>query len=105
MTVVEILKAARARIATPEHWCQGKMAVDAEGNSVPVASPDAVRWCALGALYAVGARGREDQDAYAALLKQVHPMAFAPLSTFNNTHSHSEVVAIFDRAIAATEGA
>lgn len=41
---------AWARIADPEHWCQGVSARAANGTPVAPAAPEATRWCAVGAL-------------------------------------------------------
>lgn len=47
---LDILIAARNRIKPIAHWCQNTMAKAADGRHVFTDSPDAVQWCAMGAL-------------------------------------------------------
>ncbi len=37
-------------LSSPDKWCQGDFAKDAEGNSTKADSPAAARWCVVGAL-------------------------------------------------------
>jgi hypothetical protein len=46
----EAIRAARAIIAPTEQWAIGWVAYDQHGNRVDHRSPDACRWCAIGAL-------------------------------------------------------
>ncbi len=41
---------AHELLKSPESWCTGAPAEDADGNSVAALHPEAVRWCALGAI-------------------------------------------------------
>ena len=41
---------AHELLNSPEAWCQGSPAEDACGNKVAAVNPDAVKWCALGAI-------------------------------------------------------
>jgi hypothetical protein len=41
---------AHELLHSPEAWCQGSPAEDAQGNKVVALHPKAVRWCALGAI-------------------------------------------------------
>jgi hypothetical protein len=50
-TPLELLIIARSLIAKEKNWCQGDYAKDENGRGVGSLSPDAVRWCAMGALY------------------------------------------------------
>lgn len=47
-----VLKRARERISSIDHWTTGVQARDAFGDSCLPISPRAVRWCAMGALNA-----------------------------------------------------
>ena len=38
-------------LSDPAKWCQGQVAKDNEGNGLPARSNDAVKWCALGAVF------------------------------------------------------
>ena len=98
MTTVEILEAARALIAKPEHWCKGAQALDATGTVRRPCSRLAVRWCSLGATDRVTRyKGiRADNALYSAL-----GMPPEGIANFNDSHTHAEVLDLFDRAIAA----
>jgi hypothetical protein len=37
-------------LSSPDTWCQESPAEDARGNRVPAFHPEAVKWCALGAI-------------------------------------------------------
>lgn len=91
MTTREILETAKARIANESDWCKGAFM-----------SPDG-RVCAAGACRLV-----ETGDAAGPLTGPVMRawdalVVFAPegLSYFNDSHTHAEVLALFDQAIAA----
>lgn len=49
MRTVDILRAAREKIARPEHWTKGMYARATDGEYAAPRSPRAVCWCALGA--------------------------------------------------------
>lgn len=89
MTVKEQLVAARKLIDTPEKWGQKEYV-----------SEDAQRICASEALRR--ARGGEffaqvNSPAYRALQSE---MSGKLVCAFNDEHTHAEVLAAFDRAIA-----
>jgi hypothetical protein len=87
LSAQDVLVKARALIEKPENWCQKRFyMIDDAGR--------AVAWCAVGAL--------EEFDprlgcAYEALLAATGCKC---ISDFNDAHTHSEVLAAFDRAIA-----
>jgi hypothetical protein len=98
--VRELLIAARKLIEQPEHWTKGHYARDARGAPVLPIDSEAVCWCTVGAL------GRADQErdtnevylnTRMVLLEHMQPC----LSEFNDNHTHAEVLAAFDKAIAA----
>ena len=41
---------AHELLSSPDTWCQESPAKDARGNKVQPFNPDAVKWCALGAV-------------------------------------------------------
>lgn len=99
MTPVEILKAARELIAKPERWTRGCGARDASGEDVEARSDAAICWCAIGAIVRVS----DDNPVPAEmLLRRVLPDG-GFISSFNDSHDHAEVVALFDRAIASAQ--
>lgn len=98
MTTVEILKAARKRIEDPEKWWNGAKDTNRAGIN-----------CAQTAIANVL---DEDCDADEAARAATANCAYARLTDegtyqsvwrFNDTHTHAEVLALFDRAIAAAE--
>ena len=107
MTTKEILIAARAKIADEKNWTQGELARDAKGDPCKPLSPEAVCWCTDGALRF--AQGEDNLYARSygpigalmeALSLEKDPSTTIPWR-YNDSHTHAEVLAIFDRAIAA----
>lgn len=105
MNTVEILKAARELISDEKRWTQGELARDMFGIYADYDSDDAVCFCSEGAIRRVtitvpsDERLRARQDAWGALNKA----AGGNIVTFNEGRTHSEVLAVFDRAIACAE--
>jgi hypothetical protein len=105
-TVVDILRGARARLAKPEAWIKDFFALDADEQNTPATSPRACRWCMLGAVRAE-ARGCDWQtqaDAEDALRAAVNGWDVDAWNDRGDT-THADVLAAFDRAIEACEGA
>lgn len=102
MNTLEVLKAARERIAVPERWTQGRAAVDAAGESCYAASPMARAWCLLGAIYWVAP---DDSECRVECVRHLSAgnIEDGALVAFNDSHKHSEVLALFDKAIARLE--
>ncbi len=101
-TLVDILTAARDLIAEPEHWTQGVSARNKFSEKIHPAHPTAVCWCTLGALQKVGnpAFHYEAQDILFESALKLHPQWRGRfLYGFNDSHSHSEILQVFDEAI------
>lgn len=96
MTTLEILVAARAKISTPDKWCKGQPATDITGWPCVADSPTAYRWCVLGALILVCKRNME-------AVRQAALCLGGGVVQFNDalTTMHADILALFDRAIAA----
>lgn len=101
-SAVEILQAARARIADRRHWVVGMLACGARGGWVNPRSPRAVAWCANGALrwasrskYAVSL-----SEAYDILKAAAVSLDYESIEELNDAASHVRVMRMFDRAIA-----
>lgn len=106
MTPVDILKAARAKIADPEHWTQKAFARAADSHCCAVNEEAACRWCALGAIMAVEPdwNGVEFATACAALDEQAAlEIGLDEFVKFNDLRTHKEVLELFDAAIASLE--
>jgi hypothetical protein len=90
--VLQALKDARALIADETNWCQGKVF-------------DGHKCCAYGALKKVTEGGRRNTLRWLAQiqLEALLTHGYTALSYFNDTHTHAEVLNLFDRAIARLE--
>ena len=99
MTVKDVLIAARAKIEKPENWTRGMSARDADGQYISPRDPKAVCWCSAGAVYAsvplVGVMPSS------RVLRALDDVSGNSIETFNDNMPHSEVLAVFDQAIAA----
>lgn len=90
MTVKEQLIRARAVIESPENWAKSGSELDGH------------KTCALGALSRVLEWGVIGSPAHRALSAQCADAPIAGLiQAFNDTHTHAEVLAAYDRAIAS----
>lgn len=98
---VELLKAARAKIADPANWTRFTLARNAKGNPVAPTAKGATCWCAHGALYAVGgtAKSATENILYEAAGDTFH----ADPAEVNDNLGHVEVLKVFDIAIAKAE--
>jgi hypothetical protein len=107
MTPLETLKAARQLITDPAKWTQGWFALNANGDRTFGASQQAVCWCALGAIdkfdppnfFDLPNAQAKDKFERFCLSKNEQGV-----SHYNDTHTHAEVLALFDAAIAELEG-
>ena len=95
MTTLQTLKAAREKITDPLRWTQGTWARDVQGWPVE-RDGDAACWCAWGAVTSVKA----GVGAELAACDELHKSAGGSFIAFNDTHTHAEVLALFDKAIA-----
>ena len=105
MTPLETLKAARQLISDPAKWTQGEFARDATGYAVRPINDDCVCFCALGAIAHVDKthklRGSAAEKYLSKLCEKSRNIS---IGIFNDTHTHAEVLALFDAAIAELEG-
>lgn len=100
MSALDMLREGRDRVA--RGWAQGAYARDRDGRSVYAWTPEACAWCALGALRVSGDFGADYDAARAALEKFTPALAVAPFNDATTT-TQADVLALFDRAIAAAE--
>jgi len=94
MTPLETLKAARHLISDPAKWTQGTIARDWTGKQTTADSIDAFCWCAVGALEKVGSNAGPFRA-----LRWAMPSGYRSIVSFNDSHTHAEVLALFDKAI------
>jgi hypothetical protein len=94
MSAVDQLRAARALISDPAKWTQGTIARDWTGKGTTADAVDAFCWCAVGALEKVASNAQPFRA-----LKWAMPSGYRSIVSFNDTHTHAEVLALFDKAI------
>lgn len=106
MNVVEVLKAAKAKIDTPEKWTKGYYARAKDGNIRDATDKDACSFCSMGAIYSI----TDHMPEHGVLLaERVGAYLIAAMGTtvvdFNDRRAkdHEEVMAAWDRAIALAE--
>lgn len=98
MTTLETLEAARKLILFKKRWITGVSARGKSGMSVSSLSRHAVCFCSAGAIWrAASGNNAAFWDAIEALNAVISPSS---LPHFNDTHTHAEVLAAFDAAIA-----
>lgn len=100
-TVLELLLAAKALIADKKNWTQGASARNKHNNPCQTESMDAVCFCSLGALARVTPYGSRNAvklqaDAITYLYKALPTPS---LASFNDHHTHEEVMEVWDKAI------
>lgn len=115
MSVAQVLKDAKALIADESHWTQGTSARDKDGWPLSDnASPAAVCWCSIGALARVADTGpaapfhlyptaRYYLNAAAAKAAAPGSHSGKSIVNFNDTHTHAEVMEVWNKAIQLAE--
>jgi hypothetical protein len=102
--VLDILIRARKLIEAPERWTKGAMARNSVGARVSAYAPDAICFCAQGALKK--ASDWDDHLSQAAL--RLNRAITIPVGyiTYNDEPetTHADILALFDRAIEAERG-
>ena len=102
-SVKELLIAARAKIEKPENWTTGWYAKTATGRQCNTDDPEAICFCSMGAIdAAAGIDVYLAQRAYYELqlvLERIIYPGFG-IAEFNDTHTHAQVLDMFDKAIA-----
>jgi len=97
-TVRDVLIRARERISVPERWTQRALARDISGAPVMTHSKLAVCWCSMGAM-----RAEAGELLYRAALNFLTGIKGECVHEYNDTHTHTEVLAMFDKAIEEAE--
>lgn len=87
--VLETLIAARKRIQTPETWCQ---------SLISRMQGTVRQYCALGAMYYHYPYDGTPTRAQKFLNKAL-PKGHESVGMYNDSHTHAEVLALYDRAI------
>jgi len=99
--LLEDLKAARSLIATPEGWTQGCMARDRNNASVYADSPEAVSFCARGAVVrATNGYSLSTASRFTRALEYFKEYQYViDITAVNDRSSHQDILRLFDRAI------
>jgi len=97
-TAKSVLSAAKYKIADEKNWTRGTYARDALGQPISPACSTAVCFCSVGAISSVADR----HDVFNEALKALHAAMGRDAFAYNDTHTHEEVLAAFDRAIKAS---
>ena len=94
MKVSEILKAAKAKIDTPDKWCQKELC---NGEDYC----NATRFCSIGALWSI----EEEPDAETYLRRAARARKFDGIIHLNDNENttHADVMAAYDEAIELAE--
>jgi hypothetical protein len=111
---VRILRKVRRVLGDPKLWAQGHYACDASGVECDANDPKAARWCVVGGVYRAG-RVKNGAGGYLGNVTWAQRQAFDALAVatpepwtsaqYNDRHTHEEVMAVLDDAIALlTEG-
>lgn len=98
--VLKLLKDGRTVIGARDQWTQGYYARDASGAFCQARAPEAVCWCSVGVLMHLVPR---NDFRIADALEVLRNEAKQAISNFNDFHTHEEVLAVWDRAIAKLE--
>jgi hypothetical protein len=104
MTPLETLKAARELISDPAKWTQNAFARDKKGKMIGPNGDGAVCFCAFGAIrFFTKEPNVTAADIFLNGFSRLKNGEY--LDVFNDTHTHPEVLALFDAAIAELEQA
>lgn len=98
--VVQLLEQGRTLLTDPKCWTQGAYTRDADGIPGGLGwEKTSTCWCTMGAVHKVsGTLGTANTIAYKAIWQLDQAMNGCAVE-FNDTHTHEEVMAGWDRAI------
>lgn len=101
MKTLTLLKKARHLISKEENWTKFAFAKDANGVETASKGNDAICWCSIGAMRKfVGLDFCT--DALGELMLAMPEDCRQSVGAFNDSHTHAEVLALFDKAIENT---
>lgn len=104
--ILKVLEQARSLIADEACWLQKVYAEDEYGHGVDPTDTAACAWCATGSIIRAS-RSYEGDSCHRAYLELAAHLPedredypFWRIANFNDSHTHAEVLFLFDRAIA-----
>lgn len=101
MNTLQALRAARELLSDPSRWSRKHIAVDKKGDPVHETSTDAVAWDAGGAMWKVGASGRDENPVPWRLLREAAQTDHLGRWNGDPARTHEDVLAAFDDCAAA----
>jgi hypothetical protein len=109
-TILNSLRASRDLIKDPNHWTQEAYARNEYGDVREAEADDAVRFCSMGALDRQPSVYMKfaNRDGVIQRWRPIHFLNWAKafnegITTFNDKHTHAEVMAAWDAAIKKLE--
>lgn len=99
MTTLEILKAARAKIANPENWTRGVYARTKDDECTNPNTADACKFCVLGSLHSVTTGMSQFCEVTHELRQYIPEPKMLSLFNDNESTTHADVLKLFDTAI------
>jgi hypothetical protein len=98
---IELLKAARDLISDPAHHTTKAFARNGEGRRVTLLGndPDAVCWCAVGAIQCLARNRYDRREAIKALDDVALDIFGVSIVAVNDDRGHEAVMRVYDRAI------
>ncbi len=109
MNLLDLLRAARARIAQKEHWTQGAYARDRFGRLADSREAEATCWCSVGVVWSVAPNGSPGApyvpNAVDVLNAVARRRGYTNAIGLNDAATHPVVLAMYDEAIAEVAGA
>ncbi len=103
MKTSEILIQAWKKIEDPKHWTQGALARDSVGEHCSPYRPEAVCWCAQGAVMAVPCEVAEYKNAFNHITGVAVELNLTQVYQVNDNLGHKTVGWMFARAIELAE--
>lgn len=107
MTILEVLKKARALIDIPEKWTKGYAARDKRDRPISFSAEGAVCFCLLGAIakVTVGSQGGPAMASVTDFFQDLIPMPSSGIMLFNDNKftTHADIMQLLDTAIAKAE--
>lgn len=107
MTTLELLRATRDLLADERRWRQHNAATDLDGEPKRPDDPNARLFCTVGGLSHAASLliGRDDAPpaTEAAITALQRTLGRPGIAKFNDTRTHAEVLALFDKTITRLE--
>ena len=101
------LQESRKLITFPENWCKGDLARTNHNVRTSPWGTTASQWCMIGAFCHVSARdgllvstNKKARDFLQLAIAELFPSYDLAVARFNDSHTHQQVLQVYDLAIA-----